>query len=286
MQRRRLGSLGAAALLTALGGGAGAAVPQGATYVALGSSYAAGPGITTLAPDSPGRCGQSADNYPRQLAARLKLKLIDRSCGGATTADILGTGPLGLPAQIEGVTADARLVTVTIGGNDVRYMVGFGVAVCRAHPDPAHLQAGKPCADPPGFDLNQAFAATETSLKAIAVQVRQRAPKARLVFVDYVTVLPATGTCASVAISAPDADELRARADRLARLTAQIAAGAHADIVKASRLTTGHDACAPDAWVEGLVQGQTPAGRARVSFHPTLPAMTAIAGALEQTLAK
>jgi len=272
----------AGAALLALSGAAQAQpIAPGATYVALGSSYAAGPGITTLAADSPARCGQSADNYPRQLAAKLKLKLVDRSCGGATTADILGTGPLNLPPQIDGVGGEARLVTVTIGGNDVRYMAGFGVAVCRAHPDPA-----KPCADPPSFDLGQAFAATETSLKAIAAQVRQRAPKARLVFVDYVTVLPAKGTCAAVAISAADADDLRARADRLARLTAQVAKDAHADILKASVLTAGHDACAADPWVEGLVQGQTPAGRARASFHPTLPAMTAIAAALAQTLAK
>ncbi len=272
----------AGAAVLALGGAAQAApIAAGSTYVALGSSYAAGPGITTLAADSPGRCGQSADNYPRQLAAKLKLKLVDRSCGGATTADILGTGPLGLAPQIEGVTADAQLVTVTIGGNDVRYMAGFGVAVCRAHPDPA-----KPCAEPPGFDLSQAFGATETSLKAIAAQVRQRAPKARLVFVDYVTVLPPSGTCATVAISGPDADELRARADRLAKLTAKVAAEAHADILKASALTSGHDACSAEPWVEGLAQGQTPAGRARASFHPTLPAMTAIAAALAKTLSR
>jgi lysophospholipase L1-like esterase len=273
----------AGAVVLALLGGAARAAPiaAGSTYVALGSSYAAGPGITTLAADSPGRCGQSADNYPRQLAAKLKLKLVDRSCGGATSADVLDTGPLGLAPQIDGLTADTRLVTVTIGGNDVRYMAGFGVAVCRAHPDP-----GKPCADPPYFDLSQAFDATAASLRVIAAQVRLRAPKARLVFVDYVTVLPPKGTCATVAISAADADELRARAARLAKLTAQVAAETHADIVKASVLTAGHDACAADPWVEGLVQGQTPAGRARASFHPTLPAMTAIAAALAQRLAK
>lgn len=282
MDAWKLGGLGAGFVLLLSSGTQAAPIAAGSTYVALGSSYAAGPGITTLAADSPARCGQSADNYPRQLAAKLKLKLVDRSCGGATTADILGVGPLGQPPQIEGVGPDAKLVTVTIGGNDVRYMAGFGVAVCRAHPDPA-----KPCADPPGFDLDQAFGATEASLKAIAAQVRRRAPKARLVFVDYVTVLPAKGTCATVAISSADADELRARADRLAKLTAQVASETHADILKASALTAGHDACSAEPWVEGFVQGQTtPAGRARASFHPTLPAMTAIAAALAERLAK
>jgi lysophospholipase L1-like esterase len=247
----RLGSwMAGAALLLVAGAAQAAPIAAGSTYVALGSSYAAGPGITTQAADSPGRCGQSADNYPRQLAAKLQLRLVDRSCGGATT-------------------------------NDVRYMAGFGAAVCRARPDPA-----RPCAaDPPGFDLRQAFAATKASLRAIAAQVRRRAPRARLVFVDYVTVLPAQGACATVAISAADAGALRARADRLAKLTAQVAAEAHADILKASDLTRGHDACSAEPWVEGLVQGQTPAGRTRASFHPTLPAMTAIAAALAQRLA-
>jgi hypothetical protein len=92
------------ALLAVTGPARAAGLPEGATYVAMGSSYAAGPGITTAAPDSPARCGQSADNYPRQLARRLKLKLVDRSCGGATTADVLKTGPLGLPPQVDGLT--------------------------------------------------------------------------------------------------------------------------------------------------------------------------------------
>ncbi len=285
-RRKSFGACAAALALLPAVPALAAPIPEGATYVALGSSYAAGPGITALAPDSPGRCGQSTDNYPRQLAAKLKLHLVDRSCGGATTVDILTTGPLGLAPQLDGLSADTRLVTVTIGGNDVRYMADFAVAVCRlraqALPEAARARA---CAAPADFDLNRAFGAADAGLRAIAAEVRKRAPQARLVFVDYVTVLPPKGACATLAISVADADALRARASRLADLTARVAHETHADLLKASALTQAHDACAPEPWVEGFVPpGGPPTERPRASFHPKLPAMTAIATSLARLL--
>ena len=57
------------------------------TYVALGDSYTSGPGLPGADPDDP--CQRAADNYPAQvaegLAASYRVKLRDRSCGGATT---------------------------------------------------------------------------------------------------------------------------------------------------------------------------------------------------------
>ncbi len=262
----------------------GPRIPAGSTYVALGSSFAAGPGITSLAEDGPARCGQSTDNYPRQLARALNLKLIDRSCGGATSVDILQRGPLDQPPQLDGLTPDTRLVTVTIGGNDVRDMAGLSAAVCRAHPDAIPEAARtRACAAPSDFVLDQAFARTSDNLKAIAAQVHSRSPQARLVFVDYVTVLPSAAPCAAVMIDTADSNELRSRANRLARLTETIAKETGADLIKASELTRGHDACAPEPWIEGFVQGRG-ASRGPVSFHPRLAAMNAIARALEEKL--
>ncbi|MEU5049105.1 GDSL-type esterase/lipase family protein [Streptomyces sp. NPDC021096] len=98
-----------------------AGVPRGAKYVAMGSSFAAGPGITPTKPGSPAACGRSADNYASKVAARFGLALTDVTCSGAT-ANILTTGQHGRPPQISAVTADTRLVTVTIGGSDVNYL--------------------------------------------------------------------------------------------------------------------------------------------------------------------
>lgn len=58
-------------------------------YVAMGSSFAASPGVTTSADQPPTRCARSVDNYAHLLARKLELQLTDVSCSGATTAQLL-----------------------------------------------------------------------------------------------------------------------------------------------------------------------------------------------------
>ena len=100
----------------------GTPLPEGARYVALGHSFASGPLLGPPKPGSPPRCGRTAANYATLLAQRLRLTLVDVTCGGAKSQHILGPWDE-LPAQIESVTADTRLVTLSIGGNDVGYAI-------------------------------------------------------------------------------------------------------------------------------------------------------------------
>src|SRR6476661_1721175 len=92
--------------------------------VALGSSFASGPGIDPVVEP---RCGRSGANYAHLVAERLGYDLIDVTSGGAAIDDLL-TRPQALmtggtvPPQIEAVVPDAGLVTVTVGGNDVEYL--------------------------------------------------------------------------------------------------------------------------------------------------------------------
>lgn len=44
------------------------------------------------------------------------------SYSGATTSDLLQPSGSGRPAQLDALTLDTRLVTVTAGGNDVGYL--------------------------------------------------------------------------------------------------------------------------------------------------------------------
>jgi hypothetical protein len=69
----------------------------------MGSSFAAGPGITTGADATPSRCSRSRDNYANQLARKRGLDLVDVSCSGATTAHVLGSWNE-LAPQIDSVT--------------------------------------------------------------------------------------------------------------------------------------------------------------------------------------
>ena len=93
--------------------------PAGAApvrYVALGDSYTAGPGIPHQTAES-GGCRRSDHNYPHLVAAALGVaRLIDVSCGSATTAHM--TSPQALPGgltngpQFDALTPDVDLVTL------------------------------------------------------------------------------------------------------------------------------------------------------------------------------
>lgn len=255
-----------------------ARIPAGAAYVAMGSSFAAGPGIAPSANSKPDMCARSGNNYAQQLAKRRGLALNDVSCSGATTRAVLD-GWAGLPPQVEAVTAETRLVTITIGGNDVGYIGGLMAASC----DQANLGSGARC--PKVTPLNEEkWTALEAALRRIAAEVRQRSPQVRLIWVDYPAVIPEHGLCAATPLSPPQADAARAIAKRLAALTARVARETGSSILTASRLTAGHDACGRDPWMNGYpVQGGKPVS---APYHPTLPGMTAIAAGLDRMLGR
>ncbi len=257
---------------------AGAASAEPARYVAMGSSFAAGPGITKSADDPPDSCRRSADNYAHQLARKRGLDLVDVSCGGAVTASILGAWN-GHPAQIEAVTPATRLVTVTIGGNDVFLIAGLGAGACRETARRrADAEALAKCPAPPRAD-EAAYVRLAAAMKEIVTQVRARAPKATLVFVDYFTILPASGVCAATPLSPQDAEAGRETARRVAEITAKTARETGALLVKASTLSAGHDACGATPWMNGF---PVPPGVA--AFHPNLAGMTAVAETLDRVL--
>jgi lysophospholipase L1-like esterase len=108
----------------------------GARYVAMGSSFAAGPGIGPRAPGSPRAAGRSSANYAHLVAPRLALELADVTFSGATTQDILAATAAGRPAQIDALTPATKLVTLTGGGNDVGWAPA---SCCPACPGPCGL---------------------------------------------------------------------------------------------------------------------------------------------------
>lgn len=254
---------------------------RGAHYVAMGSSYAAGPGITTMVVGAPARCSRSNDNYAHQLARRRALVLTDVSCSGATTAHLLGPW-IELPAQLDALRADTKLVTVTIGGNDLGYMgVLFGASCLGLQRAGTGQQMN--CRDVV-LPTEQDYAGLAERMRRIATEVHRRSPDARLIFVDYVTVLPPEGHCDAVPMSDADADQARTLDARLRQLTEQAALDNGAELLDASAVTRGHDACAPDPWINGFVRPDSPVPV--VGFHPRLAGMTAIADALDRLLAQ
>ena len=238
------------------------ALGPNARYVAMGSSFAAGPGIAEPVATPAARCGRSTNNYAHQFA-RIR-GLVDVTCSGATTAHILGPWNE-LPAQLDALTPDTALVTVTIGGNDVNY-VGSLMNVSAGH----QIQ-------PPSEDAWERLA---QSFDRIAAEVRRRAPDARLVFVDYLSLLPEGRPCGGTPVTAAQAEMLRGVARRLEEATAAAASRAGAGLIRASALSRGHDVCDAEPWTSGYAAE----GKGPVPYHPNRDGMRAVAEALDASL--
>ena len=114
-----------------------AAPPAPATYLALGDSVAFGTGATDpstqgyvplLAADLQGNCGKGGGK-----AVGCRIDLVNKAVNGATTVSLIANQLPSALALIEERNSnkspvdDVRLITITIGGNDV---VGPVVAAC------------------------------------------------------------------------------------------------------------------------------------------------------------
>ena len=247
---------------------------QSGEYVALGSSFAAGPRLGPLAPGSPYACWRTVENYSHQLAQATGLRLVDASCGGATAGNILEGGPFFQPPQIEAVGSSARLVTITVGGNDVGYIGDLGLLAYRARGGILGSLI-RTAWNGPRPDDARPFDELVTRLVAIVTAVHRRSPQASVVLLTYPQVLPPSGTCASIGISEQEALLMRGVALRLAQATRTAASRSRALLVDMANESEGHDACSGDPWVNGS------APRDGAMFHPNLAGARAAASSLE-----
>jgi lysophospholipase L1-like esterase len=238
-------------------------------YVALGSSMAAGPGIRPRASGAPFGSGRSARNYPHLVAAQLGLTLVDVTFSGATTGHVLSERQRGSRPQIEALDGSEELVTITIGGNDVGYVPLLMAAtlprVARLWPAIGVL-----------FDRGareQALDGVANSLCAVGTAVRRRAPRARVVFIDYLTLLPPQGIPAPP-LSTADADLGRYVGRRLEEATAAAAQATGCELVRAGHASRDHHGWSADPWAVGA---GWPLPWLPAPFHPNAAGMRAVA---------
>lgn len=160
---------------------------------ALGSSFAAGPGIEPVEdPDAM----RSKRNYAHLVAGRLGAELTDLTVAGATTTTILHEPQTTMSRvqyapQISGVPQTADLVTVTAGGNDLQFATSM-LYEAWVRADPTSPMVAMMAAEfPSGIPVPTAtaVAAMSSGLIDIVTAVRSRAPGARVILVDYLTVI-------------------------------------------------------------------------------------------------
>jgi lysophospholipase L1-like esterase len=238
---------------------------------------AAGPGISPRAEDAPLLAGRSARNYPHLVAARLGLDLVDVTYSGATTANVLTESQNGAPPQIDALDGSETLVTVTIGGNDVGYVPFLYSAGVRGWVRRVPLLRSRHRSTPDALAQEQAMASVGNSLKEVGRTLRAKAPLAKVLFVDYLSVLPSAGIAAPP-LSEADVVIGRDIADTLARLTAEAAADTGCGLVCVSEPSREHHAWSTEAWTTkfGLPLPRRPA-----PLHPNAAGMRAVADLIE-----
>jgi lysophospholipase L1-like esterase len=249
-------------------------------YVALGSSMAAGPFIRPSAPGAPFQSGRSLRNYAHVAAEQLDSDLIDVTFSGATTAHVLTERQHGAPPQIEALNGSEELVTITIGGNDVGYVpLLMGASL----PAVARLLLGarlRKLFDRKGRE--QALDSVGDSLQAVGAEVRRRAPLARVMFVDYLTLLPPPGVPAAP-LSAEHVDLGRHVGARLEEATAAAAQATGCELVRAGEASRNHHGWSRQPWAVGA---GLPLPWRALPFHPNVAGMRAVADLIVQQKVK
>jgi lysophospholipase L1-like esterase len=253
------------------------------TYVAMGDSFAAAPGVPDPAP--PAGCRKSTNGYPSILARRLNApRFIDVTCSGATTENITDraqqtkNGPIA--RQIDAVNATTDLITITIGANDVGLPSDAeGCEVKSADPPPCTNEFVVGNVD----RISEVITSQLPVWSALIDRVRVTAPHARIVVVGYGTFVRPGGCFPGQPVMPRDSDYLQSKLNELDDLQQQLAAEKGIDYFDARPLARGHDICASpsDRYIEGFVT----TGSA-VPLHPNAFGAAAVGNALAGYLGK
>ncbi|MFD4352708.1 SGNH/GDSL hydrolase family protein [Nocardia sp. NPDC058518] len=255
----------AAAITTAVAAGLAlvAAAPVQATpslspYVAMGDSYSAGSGIIPLDPTVTPVCARTTRNYPNLVAKSLGVgSFTDVTCGGAKTEDFYGKQYPSLTPQLDAVTADTKLVTLTIGGNNNDTLIKV-ISACLSA-GAATLGFGNPCEDIYGTRfVNDVLNKTYPEVKKALTDIRAKAPSAKVAIVGYPQVMPADNTNCFVKMSiakgdVPYINNIQATVNSVVKRAADETGATFVDMSS----SIGHDSCKPigTRWVEPAALG-------------------------------
>jgi lysophospholipase L1-like esterase len=256
--------------------------PHGAfrTYVAMGDSNTAGPGISPMDPGS-GLCARAKKNYPALLAKELKISSVrDVSCTAARTDDIIKMRPITsqVPgAMLDAVTPDTDLVTVSMGANDGGAWTGI-LVFCLLQ-----KYGAKNCGVFIDTMLDAILRRTVKRLASALKRIKAKAPEARIVLVGYLPIFPKEGGCVMADLDPARVAPARAGLLEIERTFKKAAKRADVEFVSFAKRGAGHQSCDGDrAWVTGI---KTVKG-VGMGLHPNAAGMRAVAKILAAYLTK
>lgn len=249
----KVAAVGVVALF-AVAGCTSAPTPSGTTtsgkYVALGDSFTANsfhsPGASSNG------CDQTGRNQPHVVQARMGFSsFVDASCDGATSDDIMAAGT-GNASQISFVTSTTKLVTLSIGGNDI----GFSDIVKNCTID--YLTFGGCKGDYVSGTTDQItnrINAAKVKIQNVVNAVKARAPQAKIFIYGYPTLVPMSGTsgCTGLTLASGDISYLRSKQAQLNSALSSIATASGAKYIDVYGPSAGHDPCSSTAWVARVI---------------------------------
>ncbi len=258
--------------LVAVGVPAAEATAGPVKVVSLGDSFAAG---STLDPAySETVCDRSSLSYPYLLKKFSQSPMVDVACGGATTSDLFGpqvVNGTSVPAQILAVSSSAKVVTLTIGGNDVGFsQLAWCLANALTISDPTmQAIAESACLQPlsiPGAFSTELYGMAQR-LTAALLAIQAKAPEAQIFVSDYPIILglAADGTCPEIPqvpaslVGTIDAANAQVNAT-IGGVVAAAAGAVHVTFVDVAPSFAGHGLCSTTPLINGLLhptaQGQ------------------------------
>lgn len=210
---------------------ASASPRQAVVYDALGDSYASGYGVGPYE-----ACGRSQSAYAVQLDGRMQIDLDDFvACAGATTTSLVAGG------QLNALDENTKLVTISVGGNDIRW--SSAVVACLGGTDTQ-------CAERLAITNGRVTTVLPDLLDSVYSQVSARAPRAHVVVTGYPRLFsPEYGSF--LAASPTEQKALNDGANHLNRVIATAAAEHGFQFVDVTKRFSGHGVNAPDAWLLG-----------------------------------
>ena len=257
---------------------------------ALGSSFAAGPGIK---PQIDTTARRSGNNYPSLISRSLNAKLTDLSSSGATLLNVLNEPQQFLlsksPPQLEGLPRDADIVTLTAGGNDMGYSGGMIMEAAKAEIKDTEVLGG--IMEMMGLDEKSSnvtgISSSEVKDRFLKVidRVHELAPKAKIYLVEYLSVFD-SGT-----VKGPEQplehDRVQhyigmARDLSRAYRDAAAARKEFVEVVPISEVSEGHGVGSREPWMVGFTAKMFLEGGA--PFHPNAEGHVAVAREVERRI--
>jgi hypothetical protein len=257
--------------------GGGVVLPAG-SYVALGDSYSSGEGNPPFFDGTDGPsdyCHRSPFAYPILLGLRYGSLPLFYACSGATTQNIENISKDGEPPQFlePGVDSSARLLTMTIGGNDAGFSSVLTACIEQKlkadayndliGPIAAHFFGHDPsCAHSGSFtssvdaDIENIFWLVKLTERGLLSKTD--ATKTSIIVADYPYLFPATSderSCLSLSLILTDDDMtwMNSEGDHLDGVLQEAAAEAGVNFVDVRNAFLGHAVCGSGgSWLNGI----------------------------------